>query len=281
MDSLLAIQFGGEPQPDWYIPMVLAPWLVGHVRRRPGLDAHRFERFLFTRTPLLQLQALPCYDLLDSRLVVVANDWIRMLSKLSDREHRSPENRIRNCEAYKFSRLYAMVYRLHELVYMYMHGVPRVRRVPQYHWTQTPGEPRTDVTQARYTMAVLMHNRFGTWLESMLTQGSLERPPTAVFDYTFDPLTGMLGWADTTEESRIPRRRFILDLIFENVRPTLHDHVLKEAIDIEPRSVFIWILEIQDNEDGDTDRAHFGIGNADFSIRMEFDSDDTTLEWAD
>ncbi|KAI0881568.1 uncharacterized protein GGS22DRAFT_172478 [Annulohypoxylon maeteangense] len=244
--SLFEIEFGDGPKPAWYIPPKPSQWLTSHVRRRANLTARRWEKFLFTRWSLVQLYSEPCYEKMDDRLIVAANDWLRVLRKLNNKELRSATHQVDLfCGAYEFSRLYTMVYHLHEVLYKYSRGVPQVRQNPGHHRTVDSGIAESDVTQARQTLARLLLMEFGTWIENISLGGWLNAyPPAAFSNFEFDRIRGVVRWTEN-HGNELRYDDMALDMIFGHWGPSEDD--LENGHGYEPRSVFAWICGVPDD----------------------------------
>ncbi|KAI1454723.1 hypothetical protein F4805DRAFT_306591 [Annulohypoxylon moriforme] len=244
--SLIAIEIGQAPKPEWYIPPKLLKWFPSHIAHRATMSADRWERILLTRSALVRIYNRPCSDDMDNRLIIVANDWIRVLQKLLDKELRDPNHQVdKFCVEYEFSKLHGLVYHLHDLLYQYSRGVPQVRQTYEHHRTTNFGIPESDVAQARQTMAKLLLMDFGTWIEDMSNGGWLNAYPSAgFFDFAFDPQRAVLSWTEHHED-KTRYERMDLDMVFERRRPTEDDLVVDE--EIEPRSVYSWILGVPDD----------------------------------
>ncbi|KAI1103648.1 hypothetical protein F4804DRAFT_309478 [Jackrogersella minutella] len=237
----------------------LRPWLEEHVGIRGLMNAWEWESFLLSQIQLRDIVNVPCYDRLDDRLIILANDWIRLLRGIHNRELRSPTHQVAGREEYAFAKLYNLVYRLQDLVYSYYHGVPEVRRTPEQHETIWPGIPSSDVAQARFTIASLAQNGFGAWLEDIPMTGWTMHTTAMVFNFTFNPRTGVLGWANINEGTAVPRPRIKLDMIFTQADLD-SEYVIVDDREIEPLSVYEWLegihSHLQSSPNGDTERSN-------------------------
>ncbi|KAI1209619.1 uncharacterized protein F4807DRAFT_460367 [Annulohypoxylon truncatum] len=278
--------------PEWYIPQRPSRWLPSHIGRRATMTARRWEGILFTPSSLDRLCDMPCCDDLDSRLISVANDWIRTLKKLINLELQRRSHKVDGyCEPYQFSRLHAMVYQLHDRIYRYSRGVPQIRQTPKHHQTTYPGRPESDVAQARQTIAKLLQMDFGTWIEDIIMGGWLHAYPGATFtDFEFNPVTGVLDWTDhdALNDGLFPCNSLVLDMIFQDQKPTEED--LEGEDEIEPRSVFSWVLGVPDDVNFSHDGVMGGKGfvlcidnapditsDMNVSIRLDFSANNTIM----
>ncbi|KAI1094012.1 hypothetical protein F5B19DRAFT_446846 [Rostrohypoxylon terebratum] len=248
--SLAAIELGYEPRPSWYIRPRVPRWHPGHVKRRAQMNARRWERTLFTPSALTRLCESPCNDDKDSHLLLVANDWIRVLHELNDRELRNPDHRFDEyCAVYQFSKLYMMVYRLHDRIYQYSRGVPQVCQTAEHHRTTYVGVPESDVAQARQVMAKLLQMGFGTWIEDITLGGWTYAYPCAEFtEFAFNPITYVLTWSDH-EDGLVNCHGMVLDMVFGAGKLTEEELEEKNELEpSEPRSTYLWILGVPEGE---------------------------------
>ncbi|KAI1445995.1 hypothetical protein F5Y02DRAFT_417604 [Annulohypoxylon stygium] len=246
--SLSAIERGHEPMPDWYIPPVTRRWHPGHIKRREKMTARRWESILFTPSTLVRLFDEPYNDDMDSHLILVANDWIRVLQRLVNRELRSPDNQVDEyCDKHQFSRLYALVYRLHDRVYQYSRGVPQVRQTPEHHMTTYAGVPESDVAQARQVMAKMLQMGFGTWIEDIMNGGWLHAYPGAEYtNFAFNPISWVLSWNDH-DDGLVNFHSMVLDMVFGGGGPTEDEIEENNETELsEPRSTYSWIQGVPD-----------------------------------
>ncbi|KAI4869702.1 hypothetical protein F4820DRAFT_443780 [Hypoxylon rubiginosum] len=186
------------------------------VGRRSTMTAWKWEHALLTYEELQSLRTQPCKSTLDFRLLALIGDWGTSLKELSDRELASPARQVANQAPCTFSELFFLVSSLFNLVNRFYIGDPSVCRTRAHHYTVWPGTPRSDVTQARFTVSALAFADFGIWLENC-TRGAWELATAEMYhSFVYNSETRLLGWAYAGEwlYPPVPLARMSVDLLF-------------------------------------------------------------------
>ncbi|KAI0377508.1 hypothetical protein F5Y04DRAFT_175617 [Hypomontagnella monticulosa] len=187
------------------------------VPQRVGMGSWEWEITIISSDELAHILLWPCYGGSDHSLVRITADWIRLLYGLCHREWRSPTRQVAHQGYLSFASLLTLVSRLNGLIHLYNLGDPATVRTPAHHRTFWPHTPRSDVAQARSTIATLVSNGFGSWLDGVLT-GNWQQPMRGYYDFAFGVGTGILGWANAREGSGL-LPRIELHLIFPGLDP--------------------------------------------------------------
>ncbi|KAI0839209.1 hypothetical protein F5Y06DRAFT_29888 [Hypoxylon sp. FL0890] len=254
---------------------------------RDKLSAWEWEAALLSARQLNQLRDQPCQESLDSQLIVVTNDWLSRLQGLWNREIRSPNRQILHQRPYAFAGLFNMVYAIQQLVYLYYWGDIETCRTPEHHTTIWPGMPRTDVTQARFTIATLAKFGFCAWLEDLLKDPNAPYPPTGamIYDFHFNCETRVLSWANVNEGGIVlPRQR--LHLVFPEHDDQDEGHQLEHLRSMPweskiefVRPIISWLMKVSDKETFPSNGAVWDIHSC--AEDSYYDDESTLLDWSD
>ncbi|KAI2626111.1 hypothetical protein GGS26DRAFT_191605 [Hypomontagnella submonticulosa] len=194
----------------------LARSLLTH--QRVGMGSWEWEIILIPTDELKYILERPCYSGADYYLLCITADWIRLLHGVCRREWRSSTLQILGREPLAFAALLELVCRLRGLVHLFYVGDPQTVRTPVHHLTFWPHTPRSDVAQARRTIATMIHLGFGTWLDSIPMRGWLPQTSARYHNFAFCVYTGVFGWANANE-GFTPRPRMALHLVFPDLDP--------------------------------------------------------------
>ncbi|KAI1414987.1 hypothetical protein F5Y13DRAFT_187676 [Hypoxylon sp. FL1857] len=219
------------------------------IEDRCEMSAWEWEAVLFSPQQLNQLMEQPCQSDYDDRLIILTNDWLSELQCLWNWEIRSPYRQIAGQRPYAFASLFNLVYSIQQLVYYYYWGDARTCRTFDHHQTIWCHVPRSDVTQARYTIAMLAKMGFGAWLEELPLDESDPPMFAMIYDFDFDCATRVLSWANVNEGGFV-YPRLSLDLVFPVEDDIPEDYLFWESNNTPETNDIIssWRMGISDDE---------------------------------
>ncbi|KAH9893128.1 hypothetical protein F4778DRAFT_310686 [Xylariomycetidae sp. FL2044] len=185
--------------------------LSAHLRRRPTMTAQAWQAELLSHGELSCLYRRPCDASRDQQLLLLGDEWMRVVSELAYYEvvydqwldSRGPG---------AIAQLQHLVMTLRNTLKDYLEGEPALVSSEEDDTTLQDFTAVSAISEARQVIAVLALHAFGPWLEFVGKEG--HEPYFYAPRFAFDRAQGLILWASTDEWFGVAEPRVTLSFLF-------------------------------------------------------------------